>query len=288
MLIPANIEHLRANESGRAWLDRLPQLVAECAESWQLRLGATLPGGSVSLPIEATTADGTAVVLKMQWPHRESDTEAAALALWNGDGAIRLLAADETRHALLLERCRPGTALSIEPSEVVLGVLAGLLPRLWKPAGAPFRSLADEASWWASHLERDWERAGKPFERALLDATLDSVRTLSGSQGEQVLLHQDLHPGNVLRAEREPWLAIDPKPLAGEREFGIAAIVRAVELEHSREQTLTRLDRLSSDLGLDRERARQWALVQAVAWLSYDDARTFIETATWLHEARRR
>ena len=101
-----------------------------------------------------------------------------------------------------------------------------LLPRLWKPAGAPFRPLADEAAWWAGSLSDDYERAGRPFERALLGAALEAIETLSRSQGEQVLVNQDMHADNVVRAEREPWLLIDPKPLVGEREFGVAATVR--------------------------------------------------------------
>ena len=80
---------------------------------------------------------------------------------------------------------------------------------------------------------RRWERSGRPFERRLVDAALDAFAALPPTQGEQVLLHQDLHADNVLAAEREPWLAIDPKPLVGEREFGIAPIVRSIELGHS-------------------------------------------------------
>ncbi|HYY76004.1 MAG TPA: aminoglycoside phosphotransferase family protein [Gaiellaceae bacterium] len=83
-----------------------------------------------------------------------------------------------------------------------------------------------------------WEKAGRPFERELLDATLDALRALPGTQGEQVMVNQDLHADNVLAAEREPWLAIDPKPLVGEREFGIAGLVRAFELGHSRRGVL--------------------------------------------------
>jgi streptomycin 6-kinase len=147
------------------------------------------------------------------------------LERWNGEGAIRLLGCDVERHALLLERCRPGTELSaLDPAES-LDVLVELLPRLWKPAEPPFRPLDEEAAWWAGYLPEDWERAGRPFERRLLDAALDALGNLPHTQGEQVLLHQDLHAGNVLRAEREPWLVIDPPP-AGEREFAIAAIVR--------------------------------------------------------------
>jgi streptomycin 6-kinase len=102
-----------------------------------------------------------------------------------------------------------------------------------------------------------------------------------------VLLHQDLHGDNVLSAEREPWLAIDPKPLVGEREFGIAPIVRSCELGHSKPDVLGRFDRLVSDLGLDRERARGWTIAQTIAWAFDGEHReTHIETARWLLEAR--
>ena len=225
-------------------------------------------------------------VLKIQWPHHESEHEAAALALWNGDGAIRLLAHDRERHALLLERCRPGTKLHEAGAEVAMQALVGLLPRLWRPAAKPFRSLAEEVEWWT--IREEWERRGRPFEEKLLDAALAAFEELTPTQGEQVLLHQDLHPGNVLAAEREPWLVIDPKPLSGEREFGLAPIIRSVELGHSRKAVLRRLDLLSAELGLDRERARGWAIGQTVAW-SFDSEihASHLETARWLLQAGR-
>ena len=101
-----------------------------------------------------------------------------------------------------------------------------------------------------------------------------------------MLLHQDLHGENVLAAEREPWLAIDPKPLAGEREFAVAPIVRSAELGHSKSDVLGRLDRLTAELGLDRERARGWTIAQTVAWAADGGAHleTHLETARWLLE----
>jgi streptomycin 6-kinase len=152
---------------------------------------------------------------------------------------------------------------------------------LWQAAGAPFRSLAEESAWWAADLEQTWNQTGRPYPRRLLDAALDALRTLPPTQSEQVLLHQDLHAGNVLRATREPWLAIDPKPLAGEREFAVAPIVRGSELGHGRRDVCHRLDRLSDELGLDRERARLWSLAQTVAWCA---GREHVETAAWLLE----
>jgi streptomycin 6-kinase len=222
-------------------------------------------------------------VLKIQWPHIESEHEADALEVWDGDGAVRLLAHDPSRHALLLERCRPGTYLYEVAPEGALQIIAGLLPRLWKAAGSPFRSLAEETSRWT--IREEWNELGRPFEERLVRAAEAALEDLVPSQGEQVLLHQDLHAGNVLAAEREPWLVIDPKPLVGEREFGLAPVIRSFELGHSRREVLRRLDFLSGELSLDRERARGWAIAQTIAW-SFDSVyREHAETARWLLEA---
>jgi streptomycin 6-kinase len=267
-------------------LDRLPQVAAECAEQWSLRLGKPFPGSHVSLALPAQTADGGDAVLKICLPHRESEHEADALVRWNGNGAVRLLAYDRERWALLIERCRPGYPLTELGREEALDVLVGLLPRLWVEAAEPFRPLAEEAAWWADYLPAKWMRAGRPFEEALLVAAVGALRELAPSQGEQVLLHQDLHADNVLSAEREPWLAIDPKPLGGEREFGLAPIIRGSELGGSKRDVLYRLDRLSSELGLNRERTRGWALGQSLAW-AWDDGGpmpSLIETARWLKD----
>ena len=286
LMIPAGLQQLQATETGRAWLNALPDLLDECARRWSLRLGEPYAGSHVSLALPVSLADGAEAVLKIQFPHRESTHEADALAHWDGEGAVRLLDFNPDLHSMLIERCRPGERLSALDADEALGVLIGLLPRLWKPASAPFEALQREAQRWVDELTHGWETGGQAFERELLDAALDTLAALSGSQGEQVLLHQDLHPDNVLQAEREPWLAIDPKPLVGEREFGIAPVVRAFELGHSRGQVIGRLDRLSAELGLDRERARGWAFAQTLAWaLDGDWLPRHVETARWLLQA---
>jgi streptomycin 6-kinase len=191
--------------------------------------------------------------------HREAEHEPDALRAWNGNGAIRLLA--QVGEVMYLERCVPGTPLSAAGQGTALDVLIGLLPRLWITAGEPFHTLTDEAAWWAEYLPSSYHG-----ERRLLDAALDAIASLAPTQGEQVLLHQDLHGDNVLAAEREPWLVIDPKPLLGEREFAVAPIVRSRELGDTKRDALHRFDRLTAELGLDRERARGWTIAQTVAW----------------------
>jgi streptomycin 6-kinase len=265
-------------EAERAWRARLPRLADRCAELWSLELGEPFTGGTASLVLAARLPDGAEAVLKLSVPHRESEHEADALARWDGAGAVRLLAHDRKRTALLLERCRPGSPLSDLPAHEALDVFAGLVSRLAVPAGAGFRTLADEAAWWMSYLPERWKRS----EPDLLRAAMDALVELSHTQGEQVLVHQDLHAGNVLRAEREPWLVIDPKPLIGEREFALAPIVRGRELGHSEEAVCTRLEWLSAELGLDRERARGWALGQTLAWAEGEHVTEHLETARWL------
>jgi streptomycin 6-kinase len=268
-----------------AWLERVPNLLDECVQEWGLRIGEPYAAGAAGYTVRAELPDRTRAVLKLIYPHREAEHEAEALRVWDGDGAVRLLAYDEERWAMLIERCEPGMLLAKIDVDEALGVLIGLLPRLWKRVTESFRPLAEEAAWWVEYLPTEWERAGRPIERQLLDQVIDLLQTLSGSQGEQVLLHQDLHGDNVLAAQREPWLVIDPKPLVGEREFSVAPIVRDYEFGHSRRAVLHRLDRLTSELGLDRERARGWTVGQTVAW-AFDSTyqRTHMDTVRWLLE----
>jgi streptomycin 6-kinase len=281
--LPDGTRELGEHECGRVWLGQLPGLLDEVVERWQLSIGDAFPDASASLTLRARRVDGESVVLKLQYPHREAEHEAAALAQWDGNGAVCLLAHDPDRHALLLELCEPGTPLFELDQDAALDVLVELLPRLWQPSDQPFSSLADEAAHWAATLPEVWARAGRPFEPDLLAAALDAIDELVSTQGEEVLLHQDLHTGNVLSAAREPWLAIDPKPLLGEREFGLAPIVRGAELGHSRAHVLHRLDRLSRELALDRRRVCGWTFVQTLAW-SIDTVvwTEMVEIARWL------
>lgn len=282
--IPPGLKRLEKSSAGSEWLRQLPAHVEACVNRWSLRLGHPYDESQVSIVFPVTVPDGSPAVLKVQFPHKESDHEAEALRRWDGQGAVRLYAHDPEHHALLMEKCEPGNHLSTVQADEALEVFAGLLPRLWIESHEPFVSLFEESAGWAEQLPSEWEGAGRPFERDMLDAALESLHKLRESQGPQVLVHQDLHGDNVLRAQREPWLVIDPKPLVGEREFSLAPIIRSYEFGHSRECAIERLDKLTSALGLDRERARLWAFAQTLAW-SMGDGQVLerhVETARWL------
>ncbi len=291
MIVPKGLEWWRGEPGGRDWLERLPTLVAECAEQWSLALEEPFHCAHVSYVAGARLPDGRPAVLKVNFPEPESEHEAAALAHWGGEGAVRLYAEDAARRALLVERCEPGTRLWERRGgeEEANRIAAEVLRRLWRPppAGHRFRLLGDEAAWWSEELPERWERLGRPYERRLLDEAVDFLRQARPDQGEAVLLHQDLHGGNVLAAVREPWLAVDPKPLVGERAFDTASLLRDRRWELRNDpaapaRVRRRVDALAADLELDRERLRGWGIAHALAW---DPDEDMIACARWLAAA---
>ena len=268
--LPEGLAWWNEEPGGSEWLQALPRLAADCAERWSLELGEPFAESNVSLTVAATRADGTPVVLKLNFPEPESEHEADGLLHWDGDGAVRLLEVGRERNALLLERALPGTSLwEVEDDEEATRIAAGVLRRLWSrppPAGHPFRVLADEAESWTDQLRRDWEAQGGPFERDLVEAAADAACGLSASQTALVVCHQDFQGSNVLRAEREPWLAIDPKPIVGEPAFDVASLLRDRRWDVRAGVIRRRLDLLVAELGLDRERMRGWGIVHALYW----------------------
>lgn len=208
----------------RAWLERLPATVRELEKRWSLEVGApfgtgaSTTEGSCAWVAPVTTALGETAVLKLGMPHLEGEHEIAGLRVWDGDGMVRLLAADEASGAMLLERCVPGTVLRSRPPAEQDHVIAGLLRRLWRtPPQAPFRPLTEMVAYWTTRAlaEPVSGRTGDR-DRALLEEGAALLTRLAATAERHVLLATDLHAGNVLRARREPWLGIDPKPFVGD------------------------------------------------------------------------
>jgi streptomycin 6-kinase len=271
--VPNGLRWWTAVAGGPEWLDRLPRLVEGCVRDWALTLRVPFAPATVAWVAPAELADGTRAVLKVNFPDAESEHEADALAFWSGAGAVRLLAHDADRRALLLERCDPGSSLwDVEDEDTAYGIASGVFRELWRPAPAhgPFRVLSNEAHRWADELPLRWARHGMPFPRCLVDEAVALCGELPASQSELVLCHQDAHGGNVLRAG-DRWPVIDPKPVVGERAFDLASSLRdrreSLLRSPAPERVLARrLDRFVSELGVDRSRARGWAIVHALAW----------------------
>lgn len=256
-----------------AWLGEVDELVAYVADEWSLRLGEPFdPGGECSWTAPALTAAGEEVVLKVELPHPEALDEAKGLRLWDGAGAVRVYEdlQLENGYVLLLERCLPGTELRSRPEPGQDEVITGLLERLWRAdfAGAGFRPLSEMCDMWADEYE---DRP--PSERATLDRGLARegiglLRSLPRQGGREVLLCTDLHAGNVLSAEREPWLVIDPKPYFGDPHYDLTQHMFNCE-ERLRAAPLALAERLAGLLGLDAERIILWGFARAVAASPY-------------------
>lgn len=256
--------HCRKTPERMAWLDRLPRTIDELLERWQLVIGERFEGDSdASWLAPVTRRDGSPAVLKLGMPHMEADHEIDGLRFWNGDPTVRLLEAEPTLGAMLLERCEPGTRLSEMPEEQQDVVIGRLAPRLWKaqPSSSPFRPLSAMAEHWIGETlaqEPSWSDPG------LVRAGIDMFRGLASDGPPAVLLATDLHADNVLRAQREPWLVIDPKPFVGDPAYDATQHLLNGEdrLQADPEGTIARVAGL---MQLDPARVRAWLFARLAA-----------------------
>ncbi|MFN8526844.1 MAG: aminoglycoside phosphotransferase family protein [Chloroflexota bacterium] len=261
LLIPPELQSNCQLEPGRAaWLRRLEPTVQLLARQWALTLQPPFPEATAAWAAPVTRADGTSAVLKLGMPHLEADHEAEGLAFWDGDPTVYLLASDPSHGAMLLERCEPGLPLRSLPEPEQDAVIAQLLRRLWRPVGShwPFRPLSAMLAYWAAEAERDRATWVDP---ALVQDGLRLYAQLSPAHADDVLLATDLHAGNVLRAQRAEWLAIDPKPFVGDRAYDATQ-----HLLNCRERLLREpgdtVARIADLLEVPAERVRLWTFAR--------------------------
>lgn len=250
--------------SGADWLHRLPRLLDELIREWDLTVEGPVRSGACAVVIPVRPPGGRAV-LKVGWPHLEARTEHLALRAWAGRGSVRLLRADPSRFALLLERLDPDTDLHGMPAEQACAVIGDLLRVLRVPAPPQ----APRLTAYADRVVEKLARAPAFLPRRFADQARQLGRDLGASDADPALLHTDLHFANVLAGRRSPWLAIDPKPMAGDPAFEVApALVnRTAELAgvgSVRDALIRRLEVICDYGGIDPDRARAWTIVREV------------------------
>lgn len=277
--------------SGDDWLRALPRSVEQHLDRWGLRRDETerVRHGECALVVPVTRQDGTPASLKLTWPHAEARHEHLALRRWGGRGAVRLLAADPVAGALLLERLDPGRELRGQPLLEACEVIGQLFRALDRPALPQLDTVAWRAARWQDQL-----RVGTPLvprrltEQASTELTQlidEGGRGRPGEDHGSRLVHEDLHDLNVLAPRpgagpgaaadadtdhaRGAWLAIDPKPVAGEWAYAVAPIVwnrpeEAARAHHLRTHARLRADVVTEAAGLDPDRVRAWTFVRLV------------------------
>lgn len=254
-------------EAGRAFIAGLPDLTAAFLDRWDLTVDGRPMHGVSALVLPVTRRDGTSAVLKLQLLDEESEGEPVALRLWDGDGAVRLLDHDEATGTMLLERLDSSRMLAHQPdiheSVLVIARLLAHLTSFTAPAG--LRRLGDIAQDMLEQTPGALERIPDPEARRIVADCAAAVREVVDEPGDR-LLHWDLHDENVLASARAPWIAIDPKPLAGDPGFELwPALANRFDADDIR----WRFDAMTDVLGLDRARARAWTygrLLQNSLW----------------------
>jgi streptomycin 6-kinase len=261
---PLLARHCAKTAERSSWLAALPKTVRRLQERWGVSLESPFDHAYVSCSwvAPATLADGTPAVLKIGMPHMESEQETEGLRFWDGDATVRLLESDNAANAMLLERCEPGTPLLSLPETEQDVIIAAMLQRLRrKPPPGKFRPLSALVVYWSEqtcqHRER-WPDA------ALVSEGLRTFAALAAETSDDVLLATDLHAGNVLQAQREPWLLIDPKPFVGDAAYDLTQ--HLLNCEKRLQADAPGLIRRTANLaGVDAERVRMWLFARAAA-----------------------
>ncbi|MGW0563802.1 aminoglycoside phosphotransferase family protein [Streptomyces sp. NPDC003016] len=274
------------------WLGKLPELAAEAVSRRELTVERVQnPGGRSSLVVLVRQQDGTPAALKIAPEGAGPGLERAALAHWNGWGAVQLLDREETNGELLLERLHSEVSLRSLPEAKALLEAAGTVRRLWvePPADHPFETVARRTARQAAAM-----RSAGPALAPLVEAALAARDELTASAGELLLLHGDFRQGKVLAGDRSPWLAVGPDPLVGERAYDLARLVRdrvedLVATAAGASATRRRVNKLADSLDVDRARLHGWTLfravesgVRAAAAGRHQDAELLLEFAGWL------
>jgi len=285
--VPDALIASHSGPAGRVWLAGLPGLVGDFLDRWGLRQDGPTRNGMASLVVPVTGVDGARAVLRCQPPGEETTAAVIGLRTWGGDGVVRLLDHDPDLGVMLLERLDPDRSLSAVPDdEEAQRLLAGLLARLTAvPAPPGLSGLGEVAAAMLRDVPDALPRLSDDAERALVRTCAAAVAEVLDAPGDR-LLHWDLHYDNVLAGEREPWLAIDPVPLAGDPGFDLwpaldsrwDAVVGSGDVPRA---VVRRFDLLTEALELDRERAAAWTLgrvLQNALW-DVEDGKHRLEPA---------
>ncbi|MEU1479273.1 aminoglycoside phosphotransferase family protein [Streptomyces sp. NPDC001668] len=252
---------------GDDWVEGLPETAGQAVALRELTVERVqVPGGRSSLVVLVRRPDGTPAVLKLVPPRSRPESERAALAHWDGRGAVQLLEPFVTEGVLLLERLHPDVSVRSLPEAKALLEAAGTLRRLWvePPGDHVFETVAERTGRQADAMR------GAPAEVAgLVGAALDARESLLASPPETRLLHGTFRQSKVLSAERSPWLAVGPDPVVGECAFDLARLVRdrvedLIATPSGAATTRRRIKRLAESLEVDQERLRGWTLFRAV------------------------
>ncbi|HEV2529002.1 MAG TPA: aminoglycoside phosphotransferase family protein [Thermomicrobiales bacterium] len=252
-------------DDGREWLASLPDTFADLCRRWDLAPDGELRHGGKSLVLPVRASAGPAA-LKVTWMGPTTREEVAALRHWDGRGMVRVLRDDPAVGALLLERLDAEPLLADVPNDEAARIFGHLIRTQSVPAMPGLTRVEAALAELAGNLPGFWEEVDRPYSRDVLDRSLALASELQWS-GRPRMVNCDLYDDNVLwSGQHGHWVAIDPWPMAGDPEYGVAQLLwRRVD----RMQSVADVDRFLAilcDAGqLDPD------LTRACAWIRITD-----------------
>jgi streptomycin 6-kinase len=263
-------------DKGVLWLKNFETLTKYCEETWSLQIMTSPYPLSYNYVAPVVFHDGSEAVLKLGVPSKEIDTEIEALRLYQGNGMARLIDADADKGILILERVKPGDTLkTIKNDEEATLLAAEVMRKIRVPA--PENSIFPSTAQWAKGLERlrqHYNGGTGPIPERMVRKAEDLYAKLNSTVKNPQLLHGDLHHDNILSAEREPWLAIDPKGLIGDPEYQVISfLMNNLPGDHAVEIIKRRIDLFVEELDLHKDRVLAWAYSHSIlsTWWCIED-----------------
>lgn len=252
----------RAGAEGRHWVEELPATFERLRARWSLTPDGPARHGYHAM-VQPVRRDGEPLVLKVSWPDEDIGSEAGTLSIWDGRYAVRLVEAEPGENALLLERADADRSARSVRVEDALPLLGGLLRRMAVPAPAGLRRVSVVAAEIRDTLISRWDAAGRPFPPSLA-ARVEHLAGELSELDDPYLVNRELAYRKVLAGDREPWLVISPRALAGQLEYQVAPLLwtRLDEIGR-RTAVLRQFRRLAVAASLDRDLARSWTVVRA-------------------------
>jgi streptomycin 6-kinase len=274
----ANVAKWNPDELTPDWLESLPAVIADLCAKWRIELDPVVAETYITLVLFGHSAELGPVVIKSSPLADEFRAEATALKLAASDNVVKLYDVDFDRSVMVIERIVPGTQLlqAGMRDEDATRLAAETVATMWKPVPSP-EGLHPLRQWMRALF--NWPAESDRIAADLIQQARELGSALLATSSRSCLLHGDFQHHNLLQRENGDWVIIDPKGVAGDPAFEIAAWMYnppGVTARDDYVEIVKRRAEICAEIwGIDQQNLVEWAFVGAVlslCWINEDPA----------------